>query len=128
MKYLKRFNENIDHKFCGECGLKLDMDVAYCPECGTPAINPDDTNGGKTFTIDGKIEASYPNGQKTPNFTISSMNKTLSGTTIVFDKNINKYDIPVGKEVSLTGTTKDGLSPKFNNPLIVSDIKDVVLK
>ena len=127
MKYLKRFNENVgDHKFCGECGLKLDMDAAYCAECGTPAVNPD--SGEKTFTIDGKIETSYPNGQKTPNFTISSMNKTLSGTAIIFDKSINKYDIPVGKEVSITGTTKDGLSPKFNNPLIVSDVKNVVLK
>jgi hypothetical protein len=127
MKYLKKFNENIaDHKFCGECGLKLDMNVAYCPECGTPAVNPD--SGQKTFTIDGKIETSYPSGQKTPNFTISSMNKTISGTTVVFDKSINKYDVPVGKEVSITGTTKDGLVPKFNNPIIVSDIKDVVVK
>jgi len=127
MKYLKKFNENItDHKFCGECGLKLDMNFAYCPECGTPAVSPDSAQ--KTFTIDGKIETSYPSGQKTPNFTISSMNKTISGTTVVFDKSINKYDVPVGKEVSITGTTKDGLVPKFNNPIIVSDIKDVVVK
>lgn len=127
MKYLKKFNENTgNYKFCAECGTKLDISYAFCGECGTPSENPYSVE--KTFTIDGKIETSYPNGQKTPNFTISSMNKTLSGTAIIFDKSINKYDIPVGKEVSITGTTKDGLSPKFNNPLIVSDVKNVVLK
>lgn len=131
MKYIKRFNESLsdiqsNFKFCGECGEKLDKAAYFCGECGTK--QEELSSSQKEFTISGKIESSYPNGQKTPIFTLSSMNKTLSGTNIIFDKGINKFDIPVGQEVSITGTTEDGLSPKFNNPIIVSDIKKVFKK
>lgn len=121
MKYLKRFNESQESKFCGECGTKLNKIDTFCGECGTKQ----DSSENETITVDGKIEATYPNGQKTPNFILSSNNKTLSGTPINFDKSINKYDIPVGKEVNITGTTKDGKSPRFNNPLYVSKKEDI---
>ena len=120
MKYLKKFNESLNVKFCGECGTKLNISDVFCGECGT---KQDELS--KSFTISGKIEASYPNGQKTPNFIISSMNKTISGTNIIFDKSINKYDIPTDKEVQITGTTQNGLPPKFDNPIIVSSIQDI---
>jgi hypothetical protein len=123
MRYLKRFNESQESKFCGECGTKLNKSDAFCDECGMDQ----DFSQNETITVDGKIEATYPNGQKTPSFILSSNNKTLSGTPISFDKSINKYDIPVGKEVKLTGTTKDGKSPKFNNPLYVSKKEDIKL-
>jgi hypothetical protein len=125
MKHLKTFNESIDNnvKFCPECGTKLAKVAAFCADCG---LKQDDNS--ESFTISGKIETSYPNGQKTPNFILSSMNKTISGTVIIFDKSINKYDIPVGKEVNITGTTENGLSPKFDNPIIVHKKEDVVLK
>ena len=124
MKYLKKFNESIgDVKFCAECGTELPKIATFCSECGE---KQDDNFEG--FTISGKIEASYPNGQKTPNFTIVSLNKNLSGTRIIFDKSINKFEIPVDQEVTISGTTQDGLPPKFNNPIIVSNINDVVTK
>ena len=144
MKYLKRFNESILNdvrskvndsrdkisqlgsqkvKFCGECGNKINMSDIFCDECGAKQ-----DESAKTFTINGKIEAQYPNGQKTPNFVLSSDNKTLSGTPIQLDSIINKNDIPIGEEVSITGTTKNSESPKFNNPIFVSKKEDIKLK
>lgn len=127
MKYLKRFNETIlnekTHKFCHECGRKLETIDTFCDECGTKQEESD-----KTFTINGIIETEYPNGQKTPNFILVSDNKTLSGTPIQFDKTINKYNIPTGKEVSITGTTKNSQSPNFNNGIFVSKKEDIRIK
>lgn len=123
MKYLKKFNESLmdDSSFCGECGTQLNTSDVFCGECGTQQ----DEGSTKSFTISGIIEASYPNGQKTPKFTLSSMNKTLSGTNIIFDRSINKYEVPTGEEVEITGTTQDGLPPKFDNPIIVSSLEDI---
>lgn len=127
MKYIKRFNEAIlndrTNKFCHECGQKLDTKDAFCHECGTEQGESD-----QTFTIDGIIQTQYPNGQKTPNFILMSNNKTLSGTPIQLDKTINKYDIPIGKEVSITGTTKNSESPNFNNAIFVSKKEDIQIK
>lgn len=82
---------------------------------------------GRGFTITGKIESSFPNGQKTPDFHLSSPNKTLSGTPIKFDRNINKYSVPQNVEVTIIGTTKDGSNPSWNNPIYVSKIEDVII-
>jgi hypothetical protein len=79
------------------------------------------------FTIIGEIESSYPNGQKTPDFHLVSNNKTLSGTSILFDRSINKYSIPTGVKVKIIGTTKDGNNPRWNNPIYVSKIEDVII-
>jgi len=81
----------------------------------------------KTFTISGKIIATFPNNQKTPTFQLSSLNKTLSGTPILLDKSINIYSIPLGVDVRITGTTQDGNSPKFSNPIYVSKVEDITL-
>ena len=40
MKYLKRFNESSDYKFCRECGTKLEKDSAFCGECGEKQESP----------------------------------------------------------------------------------------
>lgn len=146
MKHLKTFNESIlddvrkendkslsdiqkkigvstgDHKFCPECGIKLDKNDSFCGDCGT---EQESDKSIQTFTINGKIEANYPNNQKTPSFTLSSINKTLSGTSIQLDRSINKFDIPIGKEVSIKGTTKNGKAPTFQNPIIVNSIEDI---
>jgi len=144
MKYLKTFNESIldnirkendkslsdiqkkigVHKFCFECGTKLDKNDSFCGECGS---EQESDKSIETFTINGKIEANYPNNQKTPSFTLSSINKTLSGTSIQLDRSINKFDIPIGKEVSITGTTKNSKNPGFNNPIYVAKKEDVKL-
>jgi hypothetical protein len=79
----------------------------------------------ENFKLIGKIESSYPNGQKTPNFYLVSPNKKLSGTPIIFDRDINKYSIPIGIEVKIIGNTKDGNNPCWNNPIYVSKIKNV---
>jgi len=84
-------------------------------------------SSSKSFTITGKIESTFPNGQKTPDFHLSSPNKTLSGTPIEFDRSINKYSIPRQVEVTIIGTTKDGNNPKWNNPIYVSRIEDVIV-
>jgi hypothetical protein len=81
----------------------------------------------RSFTITGKIESIFPNGQKTPDFHLSSFNKTLSGTPIKFDRSINKYSIPQDVEVTIIGTTKDGNNPSWNNPIYVSRIEDVIV-
>ena len=120
MKYLRSFNESNEFKFCTECGTKLEKTSVFCTECGTK-------QDLENFIVTGKIEVSYPNGQKTPNFVLSSNNKTLSGTPISFDRSINKYDIPVGEEVNITGTTENGEEPKFDNPLYVSKKEDIEL-
>lgn len=81
----------------------------------------------RSFTITGKIESSFPNGQKTPDFHLSSFNKTLSGTPIKFDRSINKYSIPQDVEVTIIGTTKDGNNPSWNNTIYVSRINNVIV-
>jgi len=35
MKYLKKFNESQESKFCGECGTKLNKSDTFCDQCGT---------------------------------------------------------------------------------------------
>jgi len=117
MKYLKRFNES--QNFCGECGKRTNPSDLFCAECGSK------TENASTFTIKGRIEKSFPNGQKTPDLTLSSLNKTLSGTPIILNRNINIYDLPFDKEVSITGTTKNGESPSWKNPIIVDKIEDI---
>lgn len=81
---------------------------------------------GRSFTITGKIKSSFPGGQKTPDFHLLSPNKTLSGTTIKFDRSINKYSIPQDVEVTIIGTTKDGSNPGWDNPIFVSKMEDVI--
>lgn len=81
----------------------------------------------RSYTITGKIESIFPNGQKTPDFHLSSFNKTLSGAPIKFDRSINKYSIPQDVEVTIIGTTKDGNNPSWNNPIYVSRIDNVIV-
>ena len=48
MRYLKRFNESQESKFCGECGTKLNKSDAFCDECGMEQ----DFSQNETITVD----------------------------------------------------------------------------
>ena len=159
MKYLKTFNESLDdirketdkslskiqkqsgeHKFCSECGTKLDKNDSFCGECGT---EQESDKSVEKFTIKGELSLVYTgsNGTyaKTPFINFSSPNKTLDGTEIELSKSnwmelskklgIKPYykdkEKPEGVNVSITGTTKNGKAPTFENPIIVNSIEDI---
>ena len=143
MKYLKKFNEsilsdvrsNVDsarvdiksslsgaHKFCGNCGTKLEMASVFCDECG----EKQDEEQTDSFTIEGTLEKELAGNEysrsKTPTLVLRSNNKTLDGTKVSlsgFDwMSISKN---IGVLVKITGTTVNGEAPNFNNPIIVSN-------
>jgi hypothetical protein len=127
------------YKFCHECGTKLDKNDSFCGECG--AEQESDKSVDK-FTIKGELSLVYTgsNGAyaKTPFINFSSPNKTLSGTKIKLSKfdwmelskklGIKPYYQDEEKSsvnVSITGTTKNGESPTFQNPIIVDNVEDI---
>jgi len=131
-----------DHKFCSECGTKLGKNDSFCGECGT---EQESDKSVEKFTIEGEISLVYTgsNGSyaKTPFINFSSPNKTLDGTKIELSKSnwmelskklgIKPYyqdkEKSKGVNVSITGTTKNGKAPTFENPIIVNieDIKKI---
>jgi len=163
MKYLKRFNESLlndirsktdkslsdihnklgiskDHKFCSQCGTKLDRNKKFCSQCG---IEQDGHQSANKFTIEGELYLVYTGGNgsyaKTPSLQFSSTNKTLHGTKIELSKfdwmdlskklGIKPYyqdkEKSSGVNVSITGTTENGKLPTFKNPIIVDTIEDI---
>jgi hypothetical protein len=135
---LKRVNSNTsDSKFCYECGTKLDKNDIFCGECGM-----DQNPSPSQFTIDGNLSLIYTgyNGSyaKTPSLVFSSPNKTLDGTRIELKDDwmelskklgIKPYyqdkERSNGVNVSVTGTTKNGKAPTFQNPIIVDRLEDI---
>jgi len=119
------FREYIDFLLGVNYGTEVDSFTRWTEQ--EDNITDFRSSSSKSFTITGKIEATFPNGQKTPNLHLSSPNKTLSGTPIKLDRNINWMLIPKQVEVTIIGTTKDGNSPKWANPIYVSRIEDVIV-
>ena len=145
MKYLKKFNESIlsdvrssvdsaraniksslsgAHKFCGNCGTKLEMASVFCGDCGEKQEQTD------SFTIEGTLEKEFAGNEysksKTPTLVLRSNNKTLDGTKVSlsgFDwMSISKN---IGVLVKITGTTANGKAPNFKNPIIVSNANHI---
>jgi len=150
MKYLKSFKESIlsdvrsandktmagiksslnstaAHKFCHNCGTKLEMKDSFCLECGEKLDGEDKLN---SFTIEGTLEKEFTGNEysrsKTPGLVLRSDNKTLDGTK-VFLKGFDWMSISkkIGVPVTITGTTENGEAPKFNNPIVVSNAADI---
>ena len=144
MKYIKKFSESLlddvrkktdnvvsdihnklgksSDKYCTQCGKKNEMSVSFCRECGEKFdVSSNDTNTNKKFTIEGKlVESDNPYGAKTPPLQISSMAKYIDGTKVIYGGGkIDIFDL-INKQVTITGTTKDGEEPCFNNPIYCS--------
>jgi hypothetical protein len=148
MKYLKSFKESIlndvrssvnstradiksslsgAHKFCHNCGTKLEMTSTFCGECGEKQDGEEKSN---SFTIEGTLEKEFAGKEysrsKTPVLVLRSDNKTLNGTKVSlkgFDwMSISKK---IGVPVKITGTTENGEAPKFNNPIVVASANDI---
>jgi hypothetical protein len=66
------------------------------------------------FTLIGKIQVVKNKMAKTPNFVLRTRNKTEDGTRILAGIELLGYE---DKIVKLTGRTKDGNPPSFQNPL-----------
>lgn len=138
MKYLKRFNESLlddirnktdknlsdikgkvgfsgkNHKFCHECGEKLEKVATFCSECG-------EKQEMDNYTISGTLT------KKGYDLILRSPAKFLDGTKInlmIRDK-CNDCTLPLNKEVKIIGTTKNGEKPGFNNPIIVKSPENI---
>jgi len=132
MKHLKRFNEGIlddvrkstnnamSNKYCHNCGERLESSSAFCSECGE---NQNDEQVSNDFEIKGRLEKTGSSMSKTPSYVLRSMNKTIDGTSVLSGK-INTWELSKweGKEVTISGSTKDRQSPKFNNPIYINSI------
>jgi hypothetical protein len=175
MIYLKRFNESLlddirnktdknlsdirgkleyghkNHKFCHECGEKLERVNKFCNKCGEKQeMDSHESETSKEFTIEGNLSFVYQKAAKTgyaktafANFT--SNNKTLDGTKIMYKgksmkasmltplSGLDLSEIPTyyeGKpeksvKVKITGYTENGEVPKFDNPIIISSESDI---
>jgi hypothetical protein len=127
------------YKFCHECGSKLDRSQKFCGQCGTKQENDKSV---EKFTIKGELSLVFKGRAgsyaKTPSITFTSPNKTLDGTKIELSKfdwmelskklGIKPYYQDKEKSsvnVSITGTTKNGESPTFQNPIIVDNVEDI---
>lgn len=66
------------------------------------------------FTLIGKIQVVRNSLAKTPNFVLRTRNKTEDGTKILAGIELLGYE---DKIVKLTGRTKDGNPPSFQNPI-----------
>lgn len=66
------------------------------------------------FTLIGKIQVVKNKMAKTPNFVLRTRNKTEDGTRILAGIELLGYE---DKIVKLTGRTKNGKPPSFQNPL-----------
>jgi hypothetical protein len=66
------------------------------------------------FTLIGKIQVVKSPLAKTPNFVLRTRNKTEDGTKILAGIELLGYE---DKIVKLTGRTKDGNPPSFQNPI-----------
>ena len=146
MKYLKKFNESIldetrkksdivsqdiksklgtvdkDHKFCHNCGVKIEQVDNFCDQCGEKQYDSQKANQqSNNHTISGTLS------KDGYDLILRSPSKFLDGTEIILtirDKS-NDSTLPINKEVEITGTTKNGKNPGFNNPIIVKSPKDI---
>jgi len=132
MKYIKKFNEGIldnvrkstnnsmSNKYCHNCGERLELSSAFCSKCGK---NQNDEQESNDFKIKGKLEKTGSPMSKTPSYILRSMNKTIDGTLVMSGK-INTWELSKweDKEITISGSTKDGQSPKFNNPIYINNI------
>jgi hypothetical protein len=132
MKHIKTFNESIlgdvrrstnsamSSKYCHNCGERLESSSAFCSECGE---NQNDGEESNDFEIKGRLEKTGSSMSKTPSYVLRSMNKTIDGTSVLSGK-INTWELSKweGKEVTISGSTENGQSPKFNNPIHINSI------
>jgi len=50
------------NRYCRQCGVELDENASYCPECGTATGGDGETNGNATSTENNSWEWSNPQG------------------------------------------------------------------
>ena len=116
----KSTNNSMSYKYCHNCGERLELSSTFCSNCGE---NQNDEQDSNDFKIKGKLEKKGSSMSKTPSYILRSMNKTIDGTLVMSGKiktwELSKWE---NKEVTISGSTKDNQSPKFNNPIYINNI------